>query len=84
MMGCVILVLLSLCLHGLCRVLVLVAGRSLLRRVESQSKGGNVRVVRLRLRINGREYDAYGVLEDNGDYLAFEVEKLVPKKKSSV
>lgn len=55
-----------------------------MRRVESQSKGGNVRVVRLRLRINGREYDAYGVLEDNGDYLAFEVEKLVPKKKSSV
>lgn len=55
-----------------------------MRRVVSQSKGGNVRVVRLRLRINGQEYDAYGVLEDNGDYLAFEVEKIVPRKKSSV
>jgi len=63
---------------------VLVAGKSPLRRVVSQSKGGNVRVVRLRLRINGQEYDAYGVLEDNGDYLAFEVEKIVPRKKSSV
>ncbi|HIQ10615.1 MAG TPA: hypothetical protein EYH26_01385 [Pyrodictium sp.] len=47
----------------------------------SQNKGDSVKVVRLLLRINGQEYDAYGVLEDNGDYLAFEVEKIVPRER---
>lgn len=65
-------------------MLVLVVGRSLLRHVMSQSKGDNVRVVRLLLRINGEEYDAYGVLEDNGDYIAFEAEKIVPRRENGV
>lgn len=39
-----------------------------------------MKVARVVLKINGKEYDAYGIIEDNGDYVAFEAEKIIPKK----
>ncbi len=38
---------------------------------------GKVKPARMILRINGEEYIAYGLLDEQKDYVAFEVELLV-------
>ncbi|WP_317896185.1 hypothetical protein [Pyrofollis japonicus] len=45
---------------------------------EARLRRGVVRTVRLRLKFNGREYYAYGVFEENRDYISVEIEKVVP------
>ena len=40
---------------------------------------GSVRPAKLLLRINGEEYIAYGLMDEQDGYIAFEVELLVKK-----
>ena len=43
----------------------------------STLSGGKVKPARIILKINGEEYIAYGLLDEQKDYVAFEVELLV-------